>query len=107
LTSIAFIDTEIEPKIGKILDIGSIKSDGSSFHSDSIADFIRFLRGSEYICGHNIFNHDLKYIQNALDSAGIDHSHVIDTLHLSLLLFPAINTIMTLRNTNISGKSTG
>ena len=43
---IAFIDTEIEPNRGKILDIGSVKGDGNSFHSGSIADFIKFLDGS-------------------------------------------------------------
>lgn len=89
MTSIAFFDTEIEPKTGKILDIGSLKSDGGTFHSNSIADFIQFVNGSEFVCGHNVLNHDLKYIQNALDAAGIDRSRVIDTLHLSPLLFPA------------------
>jgi ATP-dependent DNA helicase RecQ len=86
---IAFIDTEIEPNHGKILDIGSVKGDGNSFHSGSLADFIKFLDGSQYICGHNIFKHDLKYIQNALNTAGLNHLHYIDTLYLSPLLFPA------------------
>lgn len=39
LKSIAFIDTEISPKSKKILDIGGIKGDGMSFHSNSVADF--------------------------------------------------------------------
>ena len=60
MKSIAFIDIEIEMNTGKILDIGSVKGDGSSFHSNSIADFVGFLQGTEYICGHNIFKHDLK-----------------------------------------------
>jgi len=45
--------------------------------------------GSEYVCGHNIFNHDLKYIRNALIYAGLDDPNIIDTLFLSPLLFPA------------------
>ena len=45
MNSIAFIDTEIEPKSRKILDIGGVKDNGSSFHSNSIADFISFLKG--------------------------------------------------------------
>lgn len=89
MKSIAFIDTEIEINTGKILDIGSFKGDSSSFHSNSVSDFARFLQGSEYICGHNIFNHDLKYIQNAINSAGINNPNIIDTLFLSPLLFPA------------------
>jgi len=88
MNSIAFIDTEIEPKSRKILDIGSVKDNGHPFHSPSVADFITFLRGTEFICGHNIFNHDLKYIQKAVNDAGLNPSNAIDTLFLSPLLFP-------------------
>ncbi len=89
MNSIAFIDTEIEPKSRKILDIGGVKDNGSSFHSNSVADFTSFLKGSKFVCGHNIFNHDLKYIQKAVTDAGIDSTKIIDTLFLSPLLFPA------------------
>ncbi|WP_265446207.1 RecQ family ATP-dependent DNA helicase [Acetivibrio straminisolvens] len=88
MKNIAFIDTEIEPKSGKVLDIGSIKGNSDLFHSASVADFIEFLRGSEYICGHNIIKHDLKYIKNAVEAAGIKDANFIDTLYLSPLLFP-------------------
>jgi len=88
MNPIAFIDTEIEPKSQKILDIGSIKDDGSSFHKTSLTEFIHFLNGTQYICGHNIFNHDIKYIGNALENAGVNTANIIDTLFLSPLLFP-------------------
>jgi len=88
MNSIAFIDTEIEPKSRSILDIGGLKDNGSSFHSNSIADFIKFLNGTEFICGHNIINHDLLYIQKALMDANIDSANIIDTLFLSPLMFP-------------------
>ncbi|TNF47017.1 MAG: DEAD/DEAH box helicase, partial [Bacteroidetes bacterium] len=88
MSSVAFIDTEIEPKSGKILDIGSVRNDGSSFHKSSVAEFIQFLNGTEFICGHNIFNHDIKYIGKALTDAGIDDINIVDTLYLSPLLFP-------------------
>lgn len=88
MTSIAFVDTEIEPKSRKILDIGSVKGDGSSFHKTSVAEFIRFLKGTQFICGHNIFNHDIKYIGKALTDAGVNSENIIDTLFLSPLLFP-------------------
>jgi ATP-dependent DNA helicase RecQ len=88
MNSIVFIDTEIEPKSQKILDIGGIKNDGSSFHSSSVKDFINFLKGTQFVCGHNVFNHDLKYIQNAITDAGIVPKNIIDTLFLSPLLFP-------------------
>jgi len=88
MKTIAFIDTEIEPNSRKILDIGSVKGDGSSFHKTSVAEFIQFLKGTQFICGHNILNHDIKYIGKALNDAGVNSANIIDTLFLSPLLFP-------------------
>ena len=88
MNPIAFIDSEIEPRTGKILDIGSIRNDGISFHKASVADFIQFLNGTQFVCGHNILNHDIKYIGKALNYAGINPANIIDTLFLSPLLFP-------------------
>jgi ATP-dependent DNA helicase RecQ len=85
---ITFIDTEIDPASRKILDIGGIKGDGSYFHSASVDGFIRFIKGSQFICGHNILNHDLKYIGKAISDAGVNPENIIDTLFLSPLLFP-------------------
>lgn len=86
--SIAFVDTEVDPKSQKVFDIGSIKGDGSSFHTASMDQFIHFLNGTQFICGHNIFKHDLKYIAQALHTAGLSNVNIIDTLFLSPLLFP-------------------
>lgn len=88
MKSIVFFDTEIDKKSKRVLDIGSYKVDGNSFHNSSITDFINFLKGTEFACGHNIFNHDLKYIGSALGTAGISSGNLIDTLYLSPLLFP-------------------
>jgi ATP-dependent DNA helicase RecQ len=89
MTSIAFIDTEIEPKSQKFLDIGGIKDNGSHFHKPSLAEFAQFLNGVQFICGHNIFNHDIKYIgEELLLDVGINPANIIDTLFLSPLLFP-------------------
>lgn len=88
MNSIAFIDTEIEPKSRRLLDIGSVKDDGSSFHKTSLIEFIRFLEGTQFICGHNILNHDIKYVGKAINDAGINVANIIDTLFLSPLLFP-------------------
>lgn len=88
MKSIAFIDTEIEPKSRKILDIGGVKDNGNTYHSNSISDFIKFLNGTEFICGHNILNHDLQYIDKAVTDAKVNSENVIDTLFLSPLLFP-------------------
>ncbi|MFD1164073.1 RecQ family ATP-dependent DNA helicase [Sphingobacterium daejeonense] len=85
---ITFIDTEIDPNKGKILDIGAIKQNGSQFHKASLADFSQFLKGDDYVCGHNILNHDIKYIGRGIQEAGVSSSNIIDTLYLSPLLFP-------------------
>lgn len=89
MKSIVFFDTEIHQDSGRLLDIGCIKGDGSSFHSNYPAKFVRFIQGNQYLCGHNIFRHDLKYIQDILDISGIPKLLCIDTLYLSPLLFPA------------------
>ncbi len=85
---IIFFDTEIDPRSKKILDIGGMKSDGTIFHSNSIKDFADFLNNNDFICGHNIIRHDLKYLQKHLSSQGKSHLKYIDTLFLSPLLFP-------------------
>lgn len=89
MQSIAFLDTEVDPKNHKVLDIGAIKSNGSTFHAASMADFVAFLEGTSFVCGHNIIHHDLQYLQHAVATARIDSANAIDTLYLSPLLFPA------------------
>ncbi|MCC5936242.1 MAG: RecQ family ATP-dependent DNA helicase [Lunatimonas sp.] len=88
MDAIAFVDTEIEPKSGRILDIGAIRGNGVSFHSNATASFSRFLHGATFVCGHNILSHDLPFIQKALNQAAISTENIIDTLYLSPLLFP-------------------
>ncbi|MBS4029859.1 MAG: RecQ family ATP-dependent DNA helicase [Clostridiales bacterium] len=88
MKSIAYIDLEVHPKNGAILDIGGINDAGDIFHSKSIAGFVDFLRDADCLCGHNIIKHDLKYIQPTLENSGIATENVIDTLYLSALLFP-------------------
>jgi len=71
------------------LDIGAIKGNEENrqeFHSKSLQDFSSFLRGCKYICGHNILNHDLKYLKKEIEECGA--KHFIDTLYLSPLMFP-------------------
>lgn len=88
LNTIAFIDTEIAYDTGRILDIGGIKENGSTFHSNRKDDFIQFLNDTHYICGHNIIHHDLEYLLDMLQLKVTDRKF-IDTLFLSPLLFPA------------------
>jgi len=88
MPNIAFIDTEIEVTTGKILDIGGIKNGGAQFHGASLSEFGKFLSGAEYVCGHNILKHDIKYVGQEVSGVGIPKENIIDTLYLSALLFP-------------------
>ena len=85
---ITFIDIETDACGKKVLDIGGFRSDGATFHGANIAGFVDFLHGSDYVCGHNILNHDLKFAGTWLMNAGVKQENVIDTLYLSPLLFP-------------------
>ena len=83
---LAFIDSEIGVTDKKVMDLGAVRQDGQQFRSASLRDFFAFLSGTEYLCGHNILHHDLRYIspQGGWPSG----MGFIDTLYLSPLLFP-------------------
>ena len=80
---IVFFDFEVASH-GKIVDIGAIKSSGERFHSSIVNDFSKFISDSEYLCGHNILEHDIRFIE---ESVAKSHT-LIDTLYLSPVLFP-------------------
>ena len=88
---IVFLDTEISPEDGAVLDIGALKEDGSLYHGASVQELRLFFAGSAFLCGHNILRHDLMHLpvpaENSSDSK-ISFRGVIDTLFFSPLLFP-------------------
>lgn len=86
---ISFIDSEIATKPERIVDLGAVKNDGATFHAASTSQFPNFIKGSDFIVGHNIVRHDLKYLGPLLTDAQVDTENVIDTLYLSPLLFPS------------------
>ncbi len=79
---IAFIDTEVSLQTHKVADFGALLEDGQELHSHSKADFDAFVSKCDYVCGHNIIRHDLKYCSLK------GNPTIIDTLFLSPLLFP-------------------
>lgn len=62
--TIGFFDLEVDGR-GRILDIGAVVSN-QRFHSSSIAAFANLVKDCDYLCGHNIIEHDLKYISSFL-----------------------------------------
>jgi len=51
MNNIAFIDTEIDPKNGKILDIGCIKGDSSIFYKNSILELVTLVERRLFLFG--------------------------------------------------------
>ena len=84
MENIVFVDSEINIKDKKIDDLGAYKLDKTNFHSNDIRGFKNFVSDCGYVCGHNIFNHDLKYISSVFSTDVV----FIDTLPISPLLFP-------------------
>ncbi len=88
MNKVAFFDIEVNPLTEKILDIGAIRDDGALYHKNSIEEFTAFIKDQDYLCGHNIIAHDLKYIQKQHGNPQFSLNKAIDTLFLSPLLFP-------------------
>lgn len=84
--SIVFFDTEVGVDDNKIHDIGAVRADKGVYHSSSVQDFCAFISNAEYICGHNIIHHDIKFLEGASSKKLL--AKAIDTLYLSPLLFP-------------------
>lgn len=79
-----FVDVEVGFKDNKIHDIGAIRWDDTVYHSPNRENLLKFLADVDFICGHNIVNHDAKYIFSKKPF----HPLLVDTLFLSPLLFP-------------------
>lgn len=79
---ITFIDTEVSEADQKAYDFGAVTENDGKLHTGSAHEFHSFIADSEYLCGHNIINHDAKYIEVP------DNAKLIDTLYLSPMLFP-------------------
>ena len=80
----AFIDTEVGVHDHKIHDIGAIRYDGAIYRGASRTELFSFLKNVDYLCGHNIIQHDAKYLIKDENR----HWQLVDTLYISPLLFP-------------------
>ncbi len=90
---IVFVDTEVETNRNTVVDIGAVRAEmpvysinGMKFRSNKISDLKDFLMGASYVCGHNIIQFDMNYLEECTKSAGVNM--IIDTLYWSALLFP-------------------
>lgn len=79
-----FVDVEVGLKDKTIHDIGALRWDGAVYHSANKRELMCFLKGADFVCGHNIINHDAKY----LFGKETHNCLFVDTLFMSPLLFP-------------------
>ena len=68
----------------KIHDIGAVRWDGAVYHSADRRQLMEFLKDVDFVCGHNIVNHDARY----LFGDDLQGYILVDTLYMSPLLFP-------------------
>ena len=61
MNNIAFVDLEIDGK-GKIVDAGAVMA-GKKLHTSRIAEFVKFISDADFLCGHNIVEHDYQYLK--------------------------------------------
>lgn len=80
----AFVDVEVGLKDKRIHDIGILRWDGAKYHSADKRAAISFLEDVDFVCGHNVIHHDMKYLLG--DEA--QRWQLVDTLYMSPLLFP-------------------
>lgn len=85
---IAYLDLEITQE-GAVADIGCFINDELQYHGNSIKELLNFIDGIDFLCGHNLINHDLKHLKDIQLNKLLKNVQPIDTLYLSPLLFPA------------------
>ena len=84
---ILFFDLEVHPKSQKILDYGAILN-RNEYRGINQSKFENFSKTAKILCGHNIIAHDLPILRSHHFSSVFFNKSTIDTLYLSVLLFP-------------------
>lgn len=85
---IVFFDIELNPQTETIEDIGCVSGDNAVFHNKDVHGFFNFIKDADFICGHNIIQHDLTWLQKHTTEKDWGKDRAIDTLLFSPLLFP-------------------
>ncbi|HOI83701.1 MAG TPA: DEAD/DEAH box helicase, partial [Campylobacterales bacterium] len=91
--NILFLDTEVGVYSEKIHNIGVLLGErrlqGSSIAA--VKDGIKELK-YDFVCGHHFIKHDKKYLELTSLNQIINNAKIIDTLYLSMLLYPNRST---------------
>ena len=93
MTEIIFVDTEVSVETEQLKDIGAIRTKlpvqslrGREYHDANLHHFASFAKGASFLCGHNLIEHDVRFLLPAVQEAEI--LNFVDTLPMSPLLFP-------------------
>ncbi len=87
LPNILYFDLEIHPKSQEILEFGAVWN-GQHYRGKDAETFKMLSKSVETICGHNIITHDLVALKRHNFPPYFFEKPKIDTLFLSVLLFP-------------------
>lgn len=87
-TSVCFIDLEIQEKTNKIISYGAVDLNGNILSFENLSEYAKHITYSDFICGHNIIQHDIKYLSRFDSDFTIQTERIIDTLYWSPILFP-------------------
>lgn len=89
MNEVIFIDTEIGKNDKKLYEFGAVfKDDSIKTNEISKADFFLKKHSFKFVCGHNFIDHDGIYLSSTILNDNLKDKNVIDTLFLSMLLFP-------------------
>ncbi|MCZ6168648.1 RecQ family ATP-dependent DNA helicase [Campylobacter ureolyticus] len=89
MNEIIFIDTEIGKNDKKLYEFGAVFKDDSIKTNEILeADFFLKKHSFNFICGHNFIDHDGIYLSSTILNDNLKDKNIIDTLFLSMLLFP-------------------
>lgn len=90
MTKPFFIDLEVTVHSKSIETIGFLYSHSVQYKGSSLAPLKAALNehSPEFICGHNFIAHDALFLEDTSLAQLLKKSKVIDTLFLSMLLFP-------------------
>lgn len=86
---IAFLDLEVSTQTRKIQNIGILldEFECEQVHLQNLKELFTSQK-PDFICGHNFIEFDKAYLSNSSFNVFVQSVPIIDTLYLSLLLFP-------------------
>tara|TARA_R110002033_G_scaffold167528_1_gene206728 strand:+ start:3029 stop:7843 length:4815 start_codon:yes stop_codon:yes gene_type:complete len=85
INKVLYLDIETN-KQGKIKDVGALFN-GQELHENQLTKLESWINQAEYICGHNIVEHDIPLLERVLGNEVFKNKKIVDTLLWSPLLF--------------------